>query len=48
MAVWLTSWTQQRRIAMLRSRSDIRNRVEPTAAPALGHGTGPLFILIHL
>ncbi|MGY3197354.1 hypothetical protein ACVIWU_006720 [Bradyrhizobium sp. USDA 4509] len=49
MAVWRMSWTQQRRIAMLRSRSDIRNRVEPTAAPGHGHGTGPIFILkIHL
>ncbi len=47
MAVWRMSWTQQRRIAMLLSRSDIRNRVEP--APGHGHGTGPLFILkIHL
>ncbi|WP_156436446.1 hypothetical protein [Bradyrhizobium pachyrhizi] len=34
MAVSLMSRTQQRRIAMLRSRSDIRNRVEPTAARA--------------
>lgn len=34
MAVWRMSWTQQRRIAMLRSRSDIRNRVEPARAPA--------------
>lgn len=41
MAVWRMSWTQQRRIAMLLSRSDIRNRVEPTAAPGRGHGTRP-------